>query len=55
MALFAQYAMAASQEALDDAEWHPESPEDFEATVGITCTCTQAMLTRHRECIWALV
>lgn len=33
MALFAQYAMAASQEALEDASWHPKSDEDLEATV----------------------
>jgi 3-oxoacyl-[acyl-carrier-protein] synthase II len=33
MARFAQYAMAASQEALDDAEWHPNKAEDLEATV----------------------
>ncbi|KAH7055736.1 3-oxoacyl-synthase-like protein [Macrophomina phaseolina] len=32
MALFAQYAMAASQEALEDASWHPKSDEDLEAT-----------------------
>lgn len=33
MALFAQYAMAASCEALEDAAWHPKSEEDLEATV----------------------
>ena len=33
MARFAQYAMAASQEALGDAEWHPKKAEDLEATV----------------------
>ncbi|OJD34878.1 beta-ketoacyl synthase [Diplodia corticola] len=32
MALFAQYAMAASQEALEDAAWHPKKEEDLEAT-----------------------
>lgn len=32
MARFAQYAMVASQEALDDAEWHPKKAEDLEAT-----------------------
>ncbi|KAI5362177.1 Putative beta-ketoacyl synthase, thiolase, beta-ketoacyl synthase, active [Septoria linicola] len=35
MALFAQYAIAAAQEALDDAEWHPTKQEDLEAT-GVT-------------------
>ena len=33
MALFAQYALVAAQEALKDAAWSPESPEDREATV----------------------
>jgi 3-oxoacyl-[acyl-carrier-protein] synthase II len=33
MARFAQYAMVASQEALDDAEWYPKKAEDLEATV----------------------
>ncbi|PNS17456.1 3-oxoacyl [Sphaceloma murrayae] len=32
MATFAQYAMAAAQEALNDAEWHPTKSEDLEAT-----------------------
>lgn len=29
---FVQYAMASTQMALDDAGWHPETPEDQEAT-----------------------
>lgn len=32
MALFAQYAIAAAQDALNDAGWHPSSLEDLEAT-----------------------
>ncbi|CAK1364822.1 unnamed protein product [Cercospora beticola] len=32
MALFAQYAIAAAQEALDDAGWHPTQQKDLEAT-----------------------
>ncbi|KZF21484.1 3-oxoacyl-synth [Xylona heveae TC161] len=32
MALFTQYAIAASQEALEDAEWKPTSQENQEAT-----------------------
>lgn len=35
MALFAQYAIASAQEALDDAGWHPTKQEDLEAT-GVT-------------------
>lgn len=33
MALFAQYAMAATEEALNDAGWKPEPFEQREATV----------------------
>lgn len=33
MALFAQYAMAATEEALDDAGWRPCSFEERCATV----------------------
>ncbi|KAG9629465.1 ketoacyl synthase domain-containing protein, partial [Aureobasidium melanogenum] len=32
MALFAQYAMASAEEALQDANWLPQSEEDLEAT-----------------------
>ena len=35
MALFAQYAIAATQEALDDAGWHPTTEQDLEST-GVT-------------------
>ena len=35
MALFAQYAIAAADEALNDAGWHPTSTSDLEAT-GVT-------------------
>lgn len=33
MARFAQYAMIASEEALNDAGWSPKDEEDLEATV----------------------
>jgi len=33
MALFAQYAMVAAEEALEDAEWKPQRREDLENTV----------------------
>ncbi|EME45122.1 ketoacyl synthase domain-containing protein [Dothistroma septosporum NZE10] len=35
MAVFAQYAIACAQEALDDSGWHPTKQEDLEAT-GVT-------------------
>jgi len=34
MARFAQYAMIASEQALDDAGWKPKTEEELEATVG---------------------
>jgi 3-oxoacyl-(acyl-carrier-protein) synthase len=37
MARFAQYAMVASEEALNDAGWTPKKEDDLEATV---CTLT---------------
>ena len=37
MARFAQYAMVASEEALNDAGWTPKKEDDLEATV---CTRT---------------
>jgi len=33
MARFAQYAMVAAEEALEDAGWTPQKEEDLEATV----------------------
>jgi len=33
MARFAQYAMVASEEALNDAEWMPTKEKDLEASV----------------------
>lgn len=33
MALFAQFAMAATEEALEDAAWRPTTGEQLEATV----------------------
>lgn len=36
MARFAQYAMVASEEALDDAGWAPKKEEDLEATVKLS-------------------
>lgn len=46
MAKFAQYAMAATEEALQDAEWKPEPFEQREATVCVEiCTNLTAILT----------
>lgn len=42
MAKFAQYAMAATEEALQDAEWKPEPFEQREATV---CVGMRASVT----------
>lgn len=33
MAIFSQYAMAATEEALEDAGWKPSSEDDRESTV----------------------
>jgi 3-oxoacyl-(acyl-carrier-protein) synthase len=46
MAQFAQYAMAATEEALQDADWKPEPFEQREATVCVGARATStAMLT----------
>lgn len=50
MAKFAQYAMAATEEALQDAEWKPEPFEQREVTVCVgicvrICLCLTAILT----------
>jgi len=44
MALFAQYAMVAAQEALEDAEWKPTTEEDLEATVSCIARARTARL-----------
>jgi 3-oxoacyl-(acyl-carrier-protein) synthase len=36
MARFTQYALAASEEALADADWRPVSQKQREATVGLS-------------------
>ena len=47
MTKFMQYAVVAAKEALDDAGWHPESPQEQEMTVNppfssevLTQTCS---------------
>jgi 3-oxoacyl-(acyl-carrier-protein) synthase len=47
MAQFAQYAMAATEEALQDANWKPEPFEQREATVcmGIRADLTAILTT----------
>lgn len=46
MAKFAQYAMVAAEEALQDADWKPEPFEQREATVCVgICPSLTAILT----------
>lgn len=45
MARFAQYAMVASEEALNDAGWLPKTDEDLEATVLTPACATPTPLT----------
>lgn len=55
MALFAQYAMASAEEALQDANWLPQSEEDLEATVRQQCSCTkEVMLSLISGCLYRL-
>ena len=54
MATFAQYAMACAQEALGDAEWHPTSPEDLEATVSYPSVHSTLLTDEVRVSILAL-
>ena len=53
-AKFAQYGLAATEEALQDAGWQPTKTEDLEATV----KCCKPHLYRpadtHRESVWDL-
>ena len=42
MARFAQYAMVASEEALNDAGWDPKKEEDLEATVCLVSSTHQS-------------
>lgn len=44
MAIFAQYALAAAGEALEDAQWHPEDEMELEATVRVIPTLTVAYI-----------
>lgn len=43
MALFAQYAAAATEEALEDAGWKPTSHEHREATVSLLASNSLSM------------
>jgi 3-oxoacyl-(acyl-carrier-protein) synthase len=56
MARFAQYAMVASEEALNDAGWMPKKEDDLEATV---CTLSVSKCAscshRFRVSTWDLV
>jgi 3-oxoacyl-(acyl-carrier-protein) synthase len=44
MARFAQYAMVASEEALNDAGWLPEKEKDLEATVRDRSSTSRVLL-----------
>lgn len=58
MARFAQYAMAATDEALEDAGWKPSAHEQREATVGSMSLMIESSLIfffrTGREFAWAL-
>lgn len=52
MALFAQFAMAATHEALDDAAWRPTSPEECAETVCLyTYIWFLVILTEQGVCL----
>lgn len=57
MAHFAQYAMASTEEALEDAGWKPTAFEEREATVGslyiYLSVCLLDGANNDRECAWA--
>lgn len=56
MARFAQYAMVASEEALEDAGWSPKKEEDLIATVGsLPYVKYDATNKQKRASIWDLV
>jgi len=40
MSRFMQFAISATQEALDDAGWHPDEEHEQEMTVGSRCSNT---------------
>lgn len=44
-----QYALAASQEALDDAGWHPESEHEKELTVNLILSYAYFPNQSHRK------
>jgi 3-oxoacyl-[acyl-carrier-protein] synthase II len=53
MARFAQYAMVASEEALNDAGWSPDKEDDLEATVGFFSSSFAVTDTDFRVSTWA--
>jgi 3-oxoacyl-(acyl-carrier-protein) synthase len=52
MARFAQYAMVASEEALNDAGWSPKKEEGLEATVQSFLHCCHSLLNINRVYTW---
>lgn len=55
MAMFAQYAMASADEALNDAGWFPKKAEDLEATVSEILCRAVLFANGRRESISDLV
>jgi len=57
MAKFAQFAMVAAHEALEDAGWTPRDDEDQQATVNCSDqqTLASGKLKVYRVSVWALV
>mmetsp|Transcript_14202 Transcript_14202/g.19728 ORF Transcript_14202/g.19728 Transcript_14202/m.19728 type:complete len:508 (+) Transcript_14202:18-1541(+) len=52
MAPFIQYSMVAAKEAMDDANWHPETPEDRQATgvsIGSGIGGIEEITDNHKE------
>ena len=54
MARFAQYAMVASEEALQDAGWSPVNEEQYKATVWPLPFCQARVVDKQLGCLYRL-